>query len=137
MSAGTGSSPGTLTLVSQGPRSAFGCGAWSTWPVVKTPSPTPAAIWPTSPDSPLTSKRSERRSEAHGAKIQTTIECEAEAMLTDKVAPRLRSDPVPVLCVAIDGSGVPTTPAGPEGRPGKSPDGRAHTRKAKLGSLST
>ena len=85
----------------------------------------------------LTRKRVERSSEADGAKIQTAIEAEAESVLSGKTVHLGSSEPVPVLYVAIDGTGVPTVPADTEGRPGKSPDGRAHTREAKLGCLFT
>ena len=85
----------------------------------------------------LTGKRVERSSEADGAKIRSAIEVHAEAVLSGKVVPLVSSEPIPKLYVAIDGTGVPTVPADTEGRPGKSPDGRAHTREAKLGCLFT
>jgi hypothetical protein len=85
----------------------------------------------------LTSKRVERSSEADGAKIRVAIEAHSEAVVSGKVVPLLSSEPIPKLYVAIDGTGVPTVPADTEGHPGKSPDGRAHTREAKLGCLFT
>ena len=85
----------------------------------------------------LTRKRVERSSEADGAKIQTAIEAEAESVLSGKTVHLGSSEPVPVLYVAIDGTGVPTVSADTEGRKGKSADGRAHTREAKLGCLFT
>jgi len=48
--------------------------------------------------------------------------------------------PVPLpdmLYIAVDGTGVPMVPAETAGRPGKGPDGKAHTREVKLASLFT
>ena len=85
----------------------------------------------------VTSKRVERSAEADGAKIRAAMEVEAEAVLAGKVVPLVGSVPIPKLYVAIDGTGVPTVSADTEGRKGKSADGRAHTREAKLGCLFT
>jgi hypothetical protein len=41
------------------------------------------------------------------------------------------------LYIAVDGTGVPMVPAETNGRAGKAPDGRAHTREVKLGVLFT
>jgi len=85
----------------------------------------------------LTSKRVQRSAEADGEVIREAIAVEAGAVLSGKVVPLVSSDPVSNLYVAIDGTGVPTVPADTEGRQGKSPDGQAHTREAKLGCLFT
>lgn len=37
-----------------------------------------------------------------------------------------------MLYIAIDGTGVPMAAAATQGRPGKGPDGQAHTREVKL-----
>jgi len=49
------------------------------------------------------------------------------------VVPLRPTEAVDKLHVAMDGTGVPTIPADAKGRAGKSPDGRARTRKVKLG----
>ena len=85
----------------------------------------------------LTSKRVERSSEADGARIQVAIEEQAQAVLAGKVIPLLGPTPIPKLYVAMDGTGVPAVPADTVGHPGKSADGRAHTREVKLGCLFT
>ncbi len=85
----------------------------------------------------LTGKRVERSSEADGARIQAVIEEQAQAVLAGKVIPLLGSAPIPKLYVAMDGTGVPAVPADTAGHPGKSADGRAHTREVKLGCLFT
>ena len=85
----------------------------------------------------LTGKRVQRSAEADGESVRTAVEVQAGAVLAGKVMPLVCSDPVPTLYVAIDGTGVPTIPADTEGHQGKSPDGRAHTREAKLGCVFT
>jgi hypothetical protein len=47
------------------------------------------------------------------------------------------SGPIPILYVAVDGTGVPMVPEELVGRSGKQPDGSARTREAKLGCLFT
>ena len=86
----------------------------------------------------LTGKRVERSSEADGERVRVAIEQQAEAAISGKVVPLLcHREPIPNLYIAMDGTGVPTVPADTEGRRGKSPDGRAHTREVKLGCLFT
>ncbi len=85
----------------------------------------------------LTAKRVERSGEGDGKALQASISAEAEAMAAGTVAPLGRGGPVDKLYVAVDGTGVPTVPEGTAGRPGKSPDGRARTREAKLGVVFT
>jgi hypothetical protein len=42
-----------------------------------------------------------------------------------------------MLYIAVDGTGIPMTASEPAGRAGKTPDGRARTREAKLAALFT
>jgi hypothetical protein len=85
----------------------------------------------------LTGKRVERSSEADGEKVRAALESQAEAVIEGKVVPLASPGPIPLLYIAMDGTGVPTVSAETEGRRGKGPDGRAHTREAKLGCLFT
>ena len=63
---------------------------------------------------------------------------QAQAILTHRVIPLPPTGPIPdMLYLAVDGTGVPMTPAETAGRPGKHPDGRARTREAKLACLFT
>lgn len=86
----------------------------------------------------LTTKRVERSAEADGQSAAATIKAEAEAIATGKVCllppPGLLPD---TLYVAIDGTGVPMTPAETAGRAGKQADGKARTREVKLACLFT
>ncbi len=54
-----------------------------------------------------------------------------------KDAKDLKPDPIPLLYVEVDGTGVPMVNAELEGRKGKQPDGSAKTREAKLGAVFT
>jgi hypothetical protein len=49
----------------------------------------------------------------------------------------LQPDPIPILYVEVDGTGVPMVSAELEGRKGKQPDGSAKTREVKLGCVFT
>ena len=59
----------------------------------------------------------------------------AQARLVE--LPGLARDPVPEFYVSVDGTGVPMIRAELEGRPGRGPDGQAHTREIKLAALFT
>jgi hypothetical protein len=59
----------------------------------------------------------------------------AQARLVE--LPGLVRDPVPEFYVSVDGTGVPLIRAELEGRPGRGPDGQAHTREIKLAALFT
>jgi hypothetical protein len=86
----------------------------------------------------LTAKRIERSAEADGAAASTAIAAQADAICSRQVVPLPPPAPAPdMLYIAIDGTGVPMTTAETEGRPGKSEDGRAHTREIKLACLFT
>jgi hypothetical protein len=48
-----------------------------------------------------------------------------------------QAGPIPVLYIAVDGTGVPMVPEELAGRAGKQPDGSAKTREVKLGAIFT
>ena len=87
-------------------------------------------------DLKVTTKAVERVTENIGADIaqreQQTIQ---QAMQLE--LPVAVGQPVPVMYVQMDGTGVPVTPKETEGRSGKGEDGRSHTRDAKLGCVFT
>jgi hypothetical protein len=81
----------------------------------------------------LTGKRAGRRAEADGQAAAQLIEAQATAITARRVTPLPPPGPAPgILYIAIDGTGVPVVAAETEGRPGKSDDGKAHTREVKL-----
>ena len=86
----------------------------------------------------LTTKRIERSAEADGAAASTAIGAEADAICSRQVVPLPPPAPLPdMLYIAIDGTGVPMVAAATHDRPGKGPDGQAHTREVKLACLFT
>jgi len=85
----------------------------------------------------LCAKRVERSGETDGEALQANIAARAQAMAAGTVTPMRPPTAVDKLYVAVDGTGVPTVPQDTDGRPGKSPDGRAQTREAKLGVVFT
>ena len=86
----------------------------------------------------LTTKRVERSAETDGAAVSAAIGAEADAICSRQAVPLPPPPPLPdMLYIAVDGTGVPMTAAETEGRPGKGPDGRAHTREVKLACLFT
>ena len=86
----------------------------------------------------VTAKRAGRRAEADGAAAAARIQAEAEAIAASRLAVLPPSGPLPdKLYAAIDGTGVPMTPAGTDGRPGKGEDGRARTREVKMAAMFT
>jgi hypothetical protein len=86
----------------------------------------------------LTTKRIERSAEADGAAASAAIAAGADAICSRQVIPLPPPAPLPdMLYIAIDGTGVPMVAAETEGRPGKGPGGRAHTREVKLACLFT
>jgi hypothetical protein len=86
----------------------------------------------------LTTKRIERSAEADGAAASTAIGAEADAICSRQVVPLPPPAPLPdMLYLAIDGTGVPMVAAATQDRPGKGPDGQAHTREVKLACLFT
>lgn len=86
----------------------------------------------------LNTKRVERAAEAAGTIAAAAHAERAHAVLTGQVIPLPPPGPVPdMLYLAIDGTGIPMTPAETAGRAGKHPDGRARTREAKLAAVFT
>ncbi len=89
----------------------------------------------------LSNKRIERSAESDGAAAADRIAAESTAIArgTMHVLPALadRGLRPDKLYIAIDGTGVPMVPAAVTGRAGKSADGRARTREAKLACLFT
>jgi hypothetical protein len=86
----------------------------------------------------LTGKRAGRRAEADGNAAAVRIQAEAAAITARQVVPLPPAGPLPdKLYVAIDGTGVPMTPAETDGRAGKAEDGRARTREVKMACLFT
>lgn len=80
-------------------------------------------------------KQVERVSAQLGAQVEVFCQREREAILTGKLAPLLPA--VPILYIAIDGTGVPVVPRETEGRRGKDASGKAKTREAKIGCVFT
>jgi hypothetical protein len=83
-------------------------------------------------DLQVTTKSVERTAEAVGADIAARAQQEIErAMQLD--LPMVVGDPVPMLYVLMDGTGVPVVKKETEGRAGKKQGEPAHTREVKLG----
>jgi hypothetical protein len=80
-------------------------------------------------------KQVERVSVQLGVQFEALCQREQEAILSGKLAPLL--PPVPILYIAIDGTGVPVVPRESEGRRGKDATGKAKTREAKIGCVFT
>ena len=80
-------------------------------------------------------KQVERVSAQLGAQVEAFCQREREAILSGKLAPLLPA--VPILYIAIDGTGVPVVPRETEGRRGKEATGKAKTREAKVGCVFT
>jgi len=84
----------------------------------------------------VTAPSVERTAEALGADIaqgeQAVI---PQALAVD--LPALAGEPIPILYVQMDGTGVPVVKKGTVGRQGKTPGQPAHTREVKLGCVFT
>ncbi|MGH9448404.1 MAG: ISKra4-like element ISDesp4 family transposase, partial [Terriglobia bacterium] len=80
----------------------------------------------------VTAKSVERTAEAIGAEIAQSEEEEIKKALQLDL-PVLAGDPIPVLYVQMDGTGVPVVKKETAGRQGKSEGQPAHTREVKLG----
>ena len=84
----------------------------------------------------VTTKAVERTAEAIGEDIAAQEQARIQqAMQLD--LPLVVGEPIPVLYVEIDGTGVPVVKAETVGRPGKTDGKPARTREAKLGSVFT
>ncbi len=80
-------------------------------------------------------KQVERVSAQLGVQFEALCQHEREAILSDKVVPLLPA--VPILYIAMDGTGVPVVPRETQGRRGKDATGKAKTREAKIGCVFT
>jgi hypothetical protein len=86
----------------------------------------------------VTTKRVERAAEVDGTAANAALERNTTAILAGEIIPLPPGATVPdMLYVAVDGTGIPMRPAETIGRAGKGPDGRAHTREAKLAAVFT
>ena len=73
-----------------------------------------------------------------GRQIQRLVQHSGPCVGAELQAPApTTSEPVPLLYVEVDGTGVPMVPEELAGRPGKQADGSAKTREAKLGCVFT
>lgn len=82
----------------------------------------------------ITTKEVERVSEAIGSQVEVVANRERAPIMGGQVIPLVPS--VPILYIAIDGTGVPVVPSEVEGRSGKQTE-TAKTREAKLGAVFT
>ena len=80
-------------------------------------------------------KQVERISAQLGVQVEAFCQRERAAILSGKVTPLLPA--VPILYIAIDGTGVPVVPRETAGRRGKDATGKAKTREAKIGCVFT
>lgn len=87
-------------------------------------------------DLEVTTKSVERTAEAIGEDIAAREQAEIQrAMQLD--LPIIMGEPIPVLYVQVDGTGVPVVKKETVGRQGKTEGQPAHTREAKLGCVFT
>jgi hypothetical protein len=84
----------------------------------------------------VTTKSVERTAEAIGADIAQREQAEIQKALQLEL-PVVAGEPIPVLYVQMDGTGVPVVKKETVGRQGKTPGQPAHTREVKLGCVFT
>jgi hypothetical protein len=84
----------------------------------------------------VTAKSVERTAEAIGADIAQTEQQEVRKIVQLDL-PIVVGEPIPILYVQMDGTGVPVVRKETEGRKGKTDGQPAHTREAKLGCVFT
>ncbi len=87
-------------------------------------------------DLEVTTKSVERTAEAIGADIAQREQEEIQKALQLDL-PAVAGEPIPILYVQMDGTGVPVVKKETVGRQGKTEDQPAHTREAKLGCVFT
>src|SRR5207244_1559158 len=80
----------------------------------------------------VTAKSVERTAEAVGAEIAQGEQGEIQKALQLDL-PVMVGEPIPILYVQMDGTGVPVVKKETVGRPGKVPGQPANTREVKLG----
>jgi hypothetical protein len=84
----------------------------------------------------VTTKSVERIAEAIGGDLAQREQAEREKALQLDL-PVLGGDPIPILYVQMDGTGIPVVKKETVGRPGKNDGQPAHTREVKLGCVFT
>jgi len=84
----------------------------------------------------VTTKAVERTAEAIGADIAQSEQAEIQRAIQLDL-PVIVGEPIPILYVQMDGTGVPVVNKETEGRRGKTDGQPAHTREAKLGCVFT
>jgi hypothetical protein len=84
----------------------------------------------------VSAKDVERVAERTGEEVEHWAARERQEILREP-APPVPAEPIPVLYVSYDGTGIPMIPAALQGRKGKQPDGSAKTREVKLGCIFT
>ena len=84
----------------------------------------------------VTTKSVERTAEAIGAAIAQREQTEIQKALQLEL-PAVVGEPIPILYVQMDGTGIPVVKKETVGRQGKTEDQPAHTREAKLGCVFT
>ncbi|MCX7012409.1 MAG: ISKra4 family transposase [Candidatus Sumerlaeota bacterium] len=82
-------------------------------------------------------KAVERVAETTGRLIDDWMKTEASAAVLGVRRPGDSNDPIPILYVALDGTGAPMRPDELKGVRGKGEDGKAKTREVKLGCVFT
>ena len=87
-------------------------------------------------DLEVTTKAVERTAEAIGADLVTKAQQEIQRAVQLDL-PIVMGEPVPILYVLMDGTGIPVTKKETEGRSGKKEGEPAHTREVKLGCVFT
>jgi len=84
----------------------------------------------------VTRKAVERHSEAIGEEIALREQVQIRRALQLDL-PVVAGPRIPILCIEMDGTGVPVVSAETEGRKGKNGDEPAHTREVKVGAVFT
>ncbi len=83
----------------------------------------------------VTAKQIERASHSLGHEVEEFTKSQSSVTLSDNVEPMIKS--VPRIYICMDGTGVPVVKAETKDSKGKSEDGQAKTREAKLGCVFT
>jgi len=79
----------------------------------------------------------ERVAESVGRQIEDWMRAQGSASVLRSGGQPADEEKIPLLYVALDGTGVPMRQSELQGTKGKGPDGRAHTREVKLGCVFT
>ena len=84
----------------------------------------------------VTAKSVERTAETLGAEIGQRVQQESQ-QARQLPLPTVAGEPIPILYVQMDGTGIPVVKKETAGRPGHIPGQPAHTRQVKLGCVFT